>query len=201
MTSAKRLKLTLQANRLKCRQLESKVEEMEKEVSRHGDSMSPFMKLFWQQQQENASRMPKGQRYHAMIIRWCLSISSKSSAAYDEIRGTFKGIGTIELPSRRQLRDYSNAIKPKTWFNPDVIQSLETILIDYRPTERFVVLLFDEMKVQSGNLWDKATGELIGYVDLGDPDVNYATLDSEDNIATQALFLWSEAYAASYSLY
>ncbi|XP_065064989.1 uncharacterized protein LOC135691144 [Rhopilema esculentum] len=206
MTSAKRLKLTLQANRLKCRQLESKVEEMEKEVarhsvhvqsdlshdllqliSRHGGSMSPFMKLFWQQQQKNASRMPKGQRYHPMIIRWCLSIASKSSAAYDEIRGTFKGTGTIELPSRRQLRDYSNAIKPKTGFNPDVIQSLETIVLDYRPTERFVVLLFDEMKVQSGLVWDKTTGELIGYVDLGDPDVNYATLDSQDNIATHAL--------------
>ena len=43
------------------------------------------------------------------------------------------------------------------------------------------------MKVQSGLVWDKHSGELIGYVDLGDPDINYATLDAEDHIVTHAL--------------
>ena len=38
------------------------------------------------------------------------------------------------------------------------------------------VLLLDEMKVQENLVWDKHTGEIIGYVDLGDPAVNYATL-------------------------
>ncbi len=53
--------------------------------------------------------------------------------------------------------------------------------------EKFVGILFDEMKVQNGLVWDKSTGELIGYVDLGDPDVNFATLENQDKIATHAL--------------
>ena len=35
-----------------------------------------------------------------------------------------------------------------------------------------VVLLFDEMKIKSNQVFDKVTGELIGCVDLGDPEVN-----------------------------
>ena len=37
------------------------------------------------------------------------------------------------------------------------------------------ILAFDEMKTQYGLVWDKHSGDLIGYVDLGDVEVNYAT--------------------------
>ena len=137
------------------------------------------MKLFWQQQQKNSPRSANGRRYHPMVIR--------SSSAYDELRGTFDGSGIIELPSRRQLRNYSNAIKPKTGFNPEIVETLANMVKAYKSFERYVSILFDEMKVQSGLVWDKNSGELIGYVDLGDPDTNYATLDAEDHIATHAL--------------
>ena len=42
----------------------------------------------------------------------------------------------------------------------------------------------DEMKIQSNIIWDKHTEEFIGYVDLGDTELNYATLEKTDNIAT-----------------
>ena len=206
LTSAKRLKLSLQAQRLQCRQLQSRVKEMEVEIEKNSleiktdlshdlltvisenrQSMSPFMKLFWEQQQRNASRSPTGHRYHPMIIRWCLSIASKSASAYDELRGTFKGSGVIELPSRRQLRDYTNAIKPQTGFNPEVVDTLARMVSEYNQVERYVSILFDEMKIQGGLVWDKSSGELIGYVNLGDPDVNYATFEDQDSIATHAL--------------
>ena len=206
LTSAKRLKLTLQAQRLQCRKLQERVKEMEFEIqknsfevktelshdlltliSKNQQSMSPFMKLFWEQQQQNTSRSPTGHRYHPMIIRWYLSIASKSASAYDELRGTFKGSGVIELPSRRQLRDYSNAIKPQTGFNPEVVDILEKMVSQYSQVERYVSILFDEMKIQGGLVWDKSSGELIGYINLGDPDVNYATLENQESIATHAL--------------
>ena len=44
--------------------------------------------------------------------------------------------------------------------------------------ERYIELVFDEMKVQKDVVWDKTTGELIGFVDLGDTDLNYATLQN-----------------------
>ena len=34
----------------------------------------------------------------------------------------------------------------------------------------------DEMKIQENLVWDKHTGDLIGFVDLGDAELNYATL-------------------------
>ena len=49
-----------------------------------------------------------------MIIRFCLSLASKSSSAYDE------------LPSRRTIRDYKNAIRPKAGFNDEVVACLHT---------------------------------------------------------------------------
>ena len=57
----------------------------------------------------------------------------------------------------------------------------------YFDMQRYVVLLFDEMKIKSNLVFDKGTGELIGYVDLGDPEVNYATLDKIDKVASHAM--------------
>ena len=36
-------------------------------------------------------------------------------------------------------------------------------------------------------MWDKYSGELVKYTNLGDPDINYATLKRMDDIATHAL--------------
>lgn len=43
------------------------------------------------------------------------------------------------------------------------------------------------MKIMSNLVFDKVTGELIGYVDLGDPDIKFATLDKADEIASHSL--------------
>ena len=67
LTSPKLLKLTIQAQHLKCRQLQSEIGEMATEIQKnsvnnendlshdlltiicyHGDKMTPFRKLFWQ---------------------------------------------------------------------------------------------------------------------------------------------------------
>ena len=40
------------------------------------------------------------------------------------------------------------------------------------PHERFVTILIGEMKIQEDLIWDKYTGELIGFVDCdGDDNV------------------------------
>ena len=45
----------------------------------------------------------------------------------------------------------------------------------------------DEMKIQEDLVWDKHTGDLIGYVNLGDSQLNYATLKKSDDIASHVL--------------
>ena len=123
-----------------------------------------------------------------MIIRYSLALAAKSPAAYEEIRYDEQtGTGFLVLPSRRRLRDYKNYIRPQRGFNKDVILELKNKINDFSDIEKMVVLLFDEMKIQQNLVWDKHTGELIGFVDLGDINVNYATLEKSDELATHVL--------------
>ena len=108
VTNINRVKLTLQQQRLKCSQLEKKIEEMKKALentkcpivdgelssdfvsifNKNRQHVSPFMELFWQQQQRMFRCSPRGTRYHPMVIRFCLSLYAKSSSSYEEIRNS-----------------------------------------------------------------------------------------------------------------
>ena len=70
--------------------------------------ITPFMKLFWQEQRKLFTRSTTGVRYHPMIIRFCLSLAAKSPSCYEELCNS----GVLVLPSQRRLKDYRNAIKP-----------------------------------------------------------------------------------------
>ena len=74
-------------------------------------------------------------------------------------------------PSQRQLKDYGNGITPKRGFQKEVIDELNAETNNYFDVQRYVVL-FDEMKVLANLVLDKTTGELSGFTDLGDPDIN-----------------------------
>ena len=91
------------------------------------------------------------------------------------------------LPSQRRLKDYRNAIRPKRGFQEEVIAELKSQTDCYFDVQRYVVLLFDEMKIMSNLVFDKVTGELIGFTDLGNPDLNFGSLEKIDEIATHAL--------------
>ena len=208
-TSPERLKLTLQQHRLKCKQLEQQINEMRQSLENeskevdpqlHQDFLSlfssceeknvpPFMKLFWDEQQKyNKESKSSSIRYHPMVIKFCLSLATKSPSTYADLRYNKKtGSGVLVLPSLRTLRDYKNYIHPKRGFNPDVIKDLSEKTKPFSPAERYVTILFDEMKIQEDLVWNKHTGELIGFVDLGDIDTNYATLKDVQQLATHVL--------------
>lgn len=202
-TSPERIKLALQEQRLKCTNLEKKLAEMKGEIQKASipideglskdivsilsnigsQKMTPFMELFWQQQKKMLQTSTKGVRYHPMIIRFCLSLAAKSPSCYEELRNS----GVLVLPSQRTLKDYRNAITPKPGFNAEVISDLITQTRTYFDTQRYVVLLFDEMTVKANLVFNKVSGELIGFTDLGDPEINYNTLERCDDLATHAL--------------
>ena len=69
------------------------------------------MRLFWEEQQKYLQSSPNNVNYHPMITRYCLSLASKSAAAYDDTRYNKKaGTGFVILSSRRRLRNYKNYI-------------------------------------------------------------------------------------------
>ena len=201
-TAPERLKLTLQMQRLKCSELEQQLEEMKQEITKSsvlvdhelsndltsiiGDcssGMTPFMNLFWQQQKKLMKSSATGVRYHPMIIRFCLSLAAKSPSCYEELRNS----KVLVLPSQRRLRDYRNAIRPQRGFQAEVVEVLKSETESYFDVQRYVILLFDEMKIMANLVLDKVTGELIGFTDLGDPDVNFTSLEKADELASHAL--------------
>ena len=151
--------------------------------------LPPFMKFFLEEQQIYLNVSCKTSiRYHPMIIRYCLALQPKSAAAYNEISYDEKtGTGFVVLPSRRRLRDYKNYIHPKQGFNHEIINELKNKIKDFSDIERFMVILFDEMKIQENLVWSKHTGDLIFFVDLGDVNLNYATLQETNAIAPHVL--------------
>ena len=121
-TSKERLITRVQEQNKTCNELINRIKVMERAIVNEGVKVSKsfnddiisimgtvgieisqFMQLFWEQQKkalgvEDTSRM----KYHPMIIRFCLSIASKSPSAYEELRSS----NILRLPSRRTLRDY-----------------------------------------------------------------------------------------------
>ena len=107
----RRVIISLQNERQKNRQLQEYIQrssvtvdvEMEADINSifqsNYHSLSPFVKMFWEEQKKGFQVNPSGRRYHPMIIRFALSIATKSPAAYDEIRNS----GVLTLPSRRTL--------------------------------------------------------------------------------------------------
>ena len=76
---------------------------------------------------------------------------------------------------------------PKAGINNENVQSLPAKVSSFTSIQRYAAVVMNEMKIQSNLVFDKVSGELIGFVGLGDPMTNFATLTDEDQIATHAL--------------
>ena len=175
-TNPVKLKLALQEHRLQYKQLESELAITRTALELNSEKVSPelgadfvslfsgcdqkdvppFMKLFGEEKQKYVQSSSKSSiRYHPMIIKYCLNL------AESHLQHT--GSGILVLPSLRTLRDYKNYIKPTRGFNPAVIKELATKTSSFQPMERFVSIIFDEMKIQEDLVWDKYSGELIEF--------------------------------------
>ena len=128
VTSRNRIKLTLQQKRLECKQLEREISNMRKALDSDSKNVSPelssdfqklfsqcnekeispFMKLFWEEQQKNISSSSRTSiRYHPITIKFCLKFATKSSSAYKDLRyGSTAGTGILVLPSLRTFLGY-----------------------------------------------------------------------------------------------
>ena len=145
-TDPERIKLTLQAQRLKCAELERELNEMRaaivktnievdhelsndftKILNEADDKITPFMSLFWQQQKKLFSSSRTGVRYHPMIIRFCLFLAAKSPSCYEELRNS----KVLVLSNQRRLKDYRNATRPQRGFHEEIAQELNSLTDTY----------------------------------------------------------------------
>ena len=197
-----KLRATVIETRLKCKTLEAKLELLQSKIDKEGVNVSeslekdllkimggqnleatPHMKFFWQEQMKLLQMKKMGRRYHPQIIRFALSLHGKSASAYRELRDS----GALILPSERVLRDYKNYFKPRAGINQENIDDLRGKTLNCSELQRYVAIVMDEMKIQSNLVFDKYSGDLIGFIDLGDPMTNFANLQEEDTLASHAL--------------
>ena len=99
------------------------------------------------------------------MIRWCLYLHHKSSGCYSTLRNS----GVLTLQSDRTLRDYKHSSTSRIGFSYELDLELFEAIAKLRPQNlaKYVELTLDEMHVKEGLFFDKHTGTLIGYLDLG----------------------------------
>ena len=126
-----------------------------------------FQRVFWEQQLDAASlKDTRGMRWHPLMIRWCLYLRHQLQSAYETLRQS----GSLVLPSQRTLRDYTHYIKAAPGFSAKVDQQLmhAANIQTCREWEKCMILLIDEMHIKEDLIYDKHSGALIGFANLGE---------------------------------
>ena len=134
-----------------------------------------FQSIFWRQLQSLKLKDKRQVRWHPTLIRWCLHLKLMSTATYDALRST----GILTLPSERTLRDYTHWMEAGPGFIDKVDQHLmsQTNISSLPEFQKYVCLVFDEVKIKEDLVYDKNTAEIIGFTNLG--DINNQLLELE----------------------
>ncbi|SMN01738.1 hypothetical protein SPONN_7 [uncultured Candidatus Thioglobus sp.] len=130
-------------------------------------SSDSFECLFWKQQKEcMLLKNSKQMRWHPMLIKWCIHLRMLSSSCYNSLRST----GVLHLPSERTLRDYTNVITAKSGFQCEVDEQLfkEAKMEELDDHQKYIALIFDEVKIKEDLVYNKHSGEMIGFVNVTD---------------------------------
>ena len=137
-----------------------------------------FGRLFWEEQLRAATvKDPRQVRWHPLIIRWCLNLKLLSGAAYHATRSA----GFIKLPSERTLCDYTHYFKNRPGFQKEVNEQLqkESRVSKLSEEYKYCGIVFDEMKIKENLVYDKHTGGVIGFTNLGDINDELLSLEQE----------------------
>ena len=126
-----------------------------------------FEYLFWEEQKKEwRTKDPRGHRWHPMMVKWALNLRYSSPKGYRNLQSS----GVLKLPGLTTLRDYTYWSKVESGFSETAIEYVmdEMNWPQREPHQKYVTLLHDEMKIQSDLVYDKTTGNLVGFVDLGE---------------------------------
>ena len=113
-----------------------------------------------------------------------------SNSAYDALRGI------LTLPCGQTLQDYTHFIKAGVGIQMEVTQQLmdEAIIDTLQDSQKYVAVVFDEVIIKEGIVYDKNECVIIGFTDLGNVnnilqefEETINDSNSESNVAKQML--------------
>ena len=166
------------------------------EVTKEVEMQNSFHRMFWEQQLKAAKLKDHRQmRWHPAMIRWSIYLKAKSTSGYEGLRHLLK------LPSSRTLRDYTHLYTSKFGFQAEVDQQLydEFEVASLAEWQKCVGLIFDEMKIKDGIVYNKHNCEIVGYTNLGDVTnqlLEYVLRKMTFRIQDLQDLLWQNTFAA-----
>ncbi len=161
---------------------------VESNATRVGSELTPnsFSAIFWEQQRQAATKSDlRGMRWHPLMIKWCLYLRHRSSGAYETLRSS----RILSLPSQRTLHDYTYAVKASIGFSLEGDRQLleAAHIATCAEYEKNVVVTIDEMHIKEDLVFDKHTGALIGFANLGDLNQHFQQLEQSLEPASDAI--------------
>ena len=74
--------------------------------------------------------------------------------------------GVLKLPGESTLWDYTNYIQPKTGFQAEAVNEIQDAAEKLSESQRYVVLLHEEMSLKEDLVFDSKTGELVRFANI-----------------------------------
>lgn len=153
---------------------------VESNATRVGSELTPnsFPAIFWEQHRQAASKSDlRGMQWHPLMItcKWRLYLQHRSSGAYETLRIS----RILALPSQSTLRDYTYAVKDSVGFSIEGDRQLleAACIATCAEYEKNVMVTIDEMHIKEDLVFDKHTGALIGFANLGDLNQHFQQLE------------------------
>ena len=149
-------------------------------VERHlrdhtGDISDTFFEILLKDQAKALTIEARQMCWHPVVIKWSLRTYNKSHSMYEDMRSS----KMLKLPSGRTLSDYRNFDYPKSGWHSKHLQNMLNRFKSAKISNcgKLGMLVFDEVKIKEGLVFDPSTWELIGFTDLGS-DKDIENLDS-----------------------
>ena len=168
-----------------CSKRYAKLKLLEGHLREHtGNIQDSFLEVLLRDQATALNTEAKQMRWHPLVIRWCLRIYIKSHKLYDNLRNS----GGLKLPSGRTLSDYKNFCSPKSGWQTQNLRKMREEFDKMKPPKHASLggLIFDEVKINEGLVFDPKNWELIGFTDLMDDDGTEEN-HGQQNLATHIL--------------
>ena len=155
-----------------------------------GSLNDEFLETLLSDQGKAMTTNAKQMRWHPLVIKWYLRLCIKSHSLYEDLRNS----GGLKLSTGRTLSDYKNFNNTGSGWQIENINNMRKQFEKMKPPKHGTLglLVFDEVKINEGLVFDHKNWELVGFTDLLDDEFHgkngkASTIKPTNKLATHVL--------------